>query len=102
MTTCRQFAYPHPIFVQQPVFVNIYTKLQEYIGVTKSRKGEVFQFWPLDYTIIDFNLKRSCSALGNFADTSYFKENFTLRLLSDVCTLYARALACNSMLHVLL
>ena len=31
-------------FVQQPGFVNIYLKLQEYTGVTKSRQGEGFHY----------------------------------------------------------
>ena len=34
--TCQHLLIQHPIFVQQPGFVNIYLKLQEYIGVTKS------------------------------------------------------------------
>ena len=39
--------------------------------------------------------------LGNFADISYPVENFKLRLLRDVCTLYAGALVSDSLLHML-
>ena len=49
------------------------------------------------------SIKWFCSpSLGNFADISYLKENFKLRLLRGVYTLYAGALACNSVLHMLL
>ena len=38
--------------------------------------------------------------LGNFADISYLAENFKLRLLIDVCTLYAEELVSDSLLHM--
>ena len=37
----------------------------------------------------------------NFADISYHEEKFKLRLLRDVCTVYAGALVSDSLLHVL-
>ena len=33
---------------------------------------------------------------------SYIKEQFKLRQISDVCTLLAKGLACNNMLHMLI
>ena len=38
--------------------------------------------------------------LENFADISYLAENFKLRLLRDVCTLYAGELVSDSLLHM--
>ena len=52
--------------------------------------------------ILDFELKRSCSPLGNFADISYLEENFKPHLLRDVCTLCSGALVSDSLLHMLL
>ena len=40
--------------------------------------------------------------LGNFADISYFEENFKPHLLRDVCTLCSGALVSDSLLHMLL
>ena len=37
----------------------------------------------------------------NFANLSYLKENLKLRLLIDVCTMFAGALVSDSMLHML-
>ena len=39
--------------------------------------------------------------LGNFASLSYLKEDFKLRLLIDVCTMFAGALVSDSLLHML-
>ena len=39
--------------------------------------------------------------LGNFANLSYLKEVFKLRLLIDVCTVFAGALVSDSLLHML-
>ena len=39
--------------------------------------------------------------LGNLVDISYPVENFKLRLLRDVCSLYAGALVSDSLLHML-
>ena len=38
---------------------------------------------------------------GEFASLSYFKEDSKLRLLIDVCTVFAEALVSDSMLHML-
>ena len=38
----------------------------------------------------------------NFADISYLNEQSKLRRIRDIYALYAGALACNSLLHVLL
>ena len=37
--------------------------------------------------------------LGNFASLSYLKEDFKLRLLIEVCTMFAVALVSDSLLH---
>ena len=37
--------------------------------------------------------------LGNFANLSYLKENFKLRLFIDVCIMFAGALISDSQLH---
>ena len=37
----------------------------------------------------------------NFADISYYVENFKLRLLRDIWTLYAEVLVSDSLLHML-
>ena len=39
--------------------------------------------------------------LGNFASFFYQKEDFKLRLLIDVCTMFAGALVSDSLLHML-
>ena len=55
---------------------------------------------------IDFELKKGPAPppppLGNFADISYFEENFKPHLLRDVCTLCSGALVSDSLLHMLL
>ena len=38
---------------------------------------------------------------GEFASLSYLKEDSKLRLLIDVCTMYAGALVSDSLLHML-
>ena len=39
--------------------------------------------------------------LRNFANLSYLKEDYQLRLLIDVCTVFAVALVSDSLLHML-
>ena len=39
--------------------------------------------------------------LGNFAILSYLKEDFKLRLVIDVCTMFAGVLVSDSLLHML-
>ena len=39
--------------------------------------------------------------LGNLAYLSYLKEDFKLRLVIDVCTMFAGALVSDSLLHML-
>ena len=39
--------------------------------------------------------------LGKFTDISYIEEQPTLRWITDVWTLYAGALVCNNVLHML-
>ena len=51
METYRQFAYPASEFCPTKGFVNIYPKLQKYIGVTKSRFGVGFSLLALGLTI---------------------------------------------------
>ena len=38
---------------------------------------------------------------GNLVNLSYLKEDFKLRLLIDVCTMFAGALVSDSLLHML-
>ena len=39
---------------------------------------------------------------GEFASLYHLKEDYKLRLLIDVCTIFARALVSDSLLHMLL
>ena len=54
-----------------------------------------------NHTDLDQDVRMLLLPLGNFASISYLKEDSKLRLLIDVCTMFAGALVSDSLLHML-
>ena len=65
----------------------------------------IYRRFPINTRIIgpplDRWLRMLLLPLRNFASLSYLKEDFKLRLLIDVCTMFAGALVSDSLLHML-
>ena len=75
------------------------TLLDNYILHSKYRR------FPINTKLIgpplDLWLRMLLLPLRNFANLSYLKEDFKLRLVIDVCTMFAGALVSDSLLHML-